>query len=49
MYPKGPVTIAMIEKVNDSFSIEKIVRFFDGHSAMDRAFGWGMRWTPGRK
>ena len=41
--------IAMIENVNDSFSIEKIVRFFDGHSAMDRAFGWGMRWTPGRK
>lgn len=41
--------IAMIENVNDSFSIEKIVRFFDGHAAMDRAFGWGMRWTPGRK
>ena len=42
--------IAMFENVNnENFSIEKIVRFFNGHEEMDRAFGWGMRWTAGRK
>lgn len=42
--------IAMLENSNDeTFSVEKIVRFFSGHEAMDRAFGWGLRWTPGRK
>lgn len=42
--------IAMLENVNnENFSVEKIVRFFNGHEEMDRAFGWGMRWTPGRK
>ena len=42
--------IAMIENTGgDDLSVEKIVRFFDGHSFMDRAFGWGMSWTAGRK
>ncbi len=42
--------IAMLENSNDqTFSIEKLIRFYDGHSMMDRAFGWGMTWTPGRK
>ena len=42
--------IAMLENVNDeNVSVEKLVRFFKGHEAMDRAYGWGMRWTPARK
>ena len=42
--------IAMLENSNDeTFSVEKIVRFFNGHEAMDKAFGWGLRWKPGRK
>lgn len=42
--------IALLENNNDeTFSIEKIVRFFGGHEAMDRAFGWGLRWVPARK
>ena len=42
--------IAYLENKNgDSFSIEKIVRFFDGHSDMDRAFYWGLHWVPGHK
>ena len=42
--------IAMMENSNDeTFTVEKIVRFFDGHSLMDRAFNWGLHWTPGRK
>ena len=33
----------------DGFSVEKQVTFFDGHAQMDKAYGWGMRWVPGRK
>ena len=40
----------LLENVNDeTFSVEKIVQFYRGHQALDQAFGWGMRWTPGRK
>lgn len=31
------------------FSVTKAVRFFGGHSEMDRAFGWGLRWVAGSK
>ncbi|MDE5753047.1 MAG: TerD family protein [Oscillospiraceae bacterium] len=42
--------IAMLENQNDqTFSVEKLIRFFDGHKLMDRAFGWGMDWIAGRK
>lgn len=34
---------------DETFSVEKIVRFFQGHQELDRAFGWGMNWKPGRK
>ena len=42
--------IALFENQNDeTFSVEKVVRFFDGHEVMDRAFNWGLKWVPGRK
>jgi len=42
--------IAMLENSNDeTFSVEKLVQFYNGHSNMDKAFKWGMTWTPGRK
>jgi len=42
--------IAMLENKNDeTFSVEKIVKFFNGHQQMDRAFGWGLNWSAGRK
>ncbi|MCM1104439.1 MAG: TerD family protein [Clostridium sp.] len=42
--------IALFENQNDeTFSVEKIVRFFDRHESMDRAFNWGLKWVPGRK
>ena len=42
--------IALLENNgDDGFSVEKQVRFFDGHAQMDKAYGWGMRWVPGRK
>ncbi|MDE6004158.1 MAG: TerD family protein [Oscillospiraceae bacterium] len=47
---KKMCAIAMLENQNnETFSVEKLVRFFDGHSQMDRAFGWGMKWVAGRK
>ncbi|MDR3333874.1 MAG: TerD family protein [Treponema sp.] len=34
---------------NETFSVEKQVKFFNGHEALDRAFGWGMQWVSGKK
>ncbi|MHC6202364.1 TerD family protein [Breznakiellaceae bacterium SP9] len=34
---------------DETFSVEKIVQFFDGHEKLDRAFGWGMNWVSGSK
>ncbi len=42
--------LALLENVNDeTFSVEKIIRFFSGHADMDKAFNWGIRWVAGRK
>lgn len=42
--------LAMFENVNDeTFSVEKLVRFFSGHQSMDAAYNWGMQWRAGRK
>lgn len=42
--------IAMIENVNnETFKVERLVEYFSGHQDMDRAYGWGMRWSGARK
>lgn len=42
--------LALIENVKDeTFGIERIVKYFSGHEEMDRSFNWGMQWTAGRK
>jgi len=41
--------IAMLENVGNTFSVEKIIKFFGGKEAMDRAYGWGLKWVPGKK
>jgi tellurite resistance protein TerA len=41
--------IAMLENVGDTFSVEKLVKFYKGHAAMDQAYGWGLKWVPGKK
>lgn len=47
---KRMCALALLENDgNKTFTVEKLIRFFNGHSDMDKAFGWGMRWTPGRK
>lgn len=42
--------LALLENTgSNSFAVEKLIRFFDGHESLDRAFGWGLRWKAGRK
>lgn len=47
---KKMCAIALFENIDgNSFSVEKQVRYFDGHRAMDEAYHWGLRWVAGRK
>ena len=47
---EGMCAIAMLENyAGETFSVEKLVRFFSGHEPMDRAYNWGMRWVAGHK
>ncbi len=42
--------IALIENQGGELSVRREVRYIDGaQDALDRAYGWGMDWTPGRK
>ena len=42
--------VALIENVNnETFSIERLVRYYSGHKEMDKEYNWGMRWTTGSK
>ena len=41
--------IALLENVGETFSVEKIVRFYHDSQEMDEDFDWGLRWTVGRK
>lgn len=46
----GMCAIALLENDHDeTLSVEKVVRFFKGHSQMDEAFHWGLRWIRGKK
>ena len=46
---KHTCAIALLENVGGTFSVEKIVEFFNDSEQMDRAFDWGLKWTVGRK
>jgi tellurite resistance protein TerA len=42
--------LALLENINDeTFSVEKIVQFYQGHEALDREFHWGIQWRAGHK
>ena len=42
--------LALFSNVNnETFSVEKIVQFYPTHHNLDQAFGWGMKWVPGKK
>lgn len=46
---KRTCAIALLENVGGTFSVEKVVEFFNDSEQMDRAFDWGLRWTTGSK
>ena len=47
---KGMCAIAMIENIkNETFKIERLVEYFNGHRELDKAYGWGMSWQAGSK
>ncbi|SOD71736.1 tellurite resistance protein TerA [Jatrophihabitans sp. GAS493] len=42
--------IALLESHNGELTVRREVNYVDGgQSALDRAYGWGMNWAPGRK
>jgi tellurite resistance protein TerA len=41
--------IAMLENVNGAVKVSRRVDFHRGHSAVDKAYGWGMSWKAGSK
>lgn len=46
----GMCGLALLENVNDeTFSVEKIVQFYQGHRDLDEAFHWGLNWKAGHK
>lgn len=45
----GLCAIALLENINDTLSVQKIVNFYADQSYADKAFNWGLRWRPGKK
>jgi tellurite resistance protein TerA len=45
----GMCAIALLENVGGSVKVSRRVDFHKGHSLMDKAYGWGMRWAAGSK
>ncbi|MBZ9686412.1 TerD domain-containing protein [Clostridium estertheticum] len=47
---KTMCAVALITNENNqTFKIERLVQYFSGHIEMDKAFGWGLKWTTGKK
>jgi tellurite resistance protein TerA len=49
--PRAPMcAIALLTNNGSDLSVNREVRYIPGgHDLLDRTYGWGMRWTPGRK
>ncbi|CEP81843.1 TerD family protein [Paraclostridium sordellii] len=41
--------LAIISNENDNLIVEKIVEYYSGHQALDRAYNWGIKWHKVRK
>lgn len=46
---KGMCAVVLLENIGGSVKVNRKVEFYNGHSDMDTAFGWGMRWAAGSK
>lgn len=49
--PKSPLcAIALLENVGGELQVRREVRYIQGaQDVLDREYGWGMDWSPGRK
>lgn len=45
----GMCAIALLENERGGVKVSRQVDFHKGHSVMDKAYGWGMRWSAGSK
>lgn len=45
----GLCAVALIENVNNTFSVQKIVNFYRDQKEADAAFNWGLKWVVGKK
>jgi tellurite resistance protein TerA len=42
--------VAILKTVGNEVTVQREIRYIHGMQAeLDRAYGWGMKWTPGRK
>jgi len=41
--------VVLLENVAGTLRATRIVDYYRGQGELDRAYGWGMRWVPGRK
>lgn len=41
--------LTLENKNDETFAVEKLIRYFNGHEQLDRAYGWNFRWTVGSK
>ncbi|AUN15232.1 TerD family protein [Paraclostridium sordellii] len=46
---KRMCALAIISNENDNCIVEKIVEYYSGHQALDKAYNWGIKWHRGRK
>ena len=46
----GMCALAMFENVGDeTFSVQKLIKFYPSHRELDKAFNWNLIWAVGRK
>jgi len=45
----GMCAIALFENTGGTVKVSRLVKFYNCHEDMDRANGWGLRWTAGSK
>lgn len=41
--------IALLTNTGNDFTVSREVRYVSGHRELDKAYEWGLDWTPGRK
>jgi tellurite resistance protein TerA len=45
----GMCAVALLENDGGKVKVTKLIDYFQGHSPMDKAYGWGFRWKAGSK